>query len=373
MAPLLLPVLLLPALLLWSGPSLAQAGVDPFLVLLHTDDGPTSDQLFFFSMATGSGSHATQIRRNPEVLKVRGLSENLYESIGREKDPSVREGAVLFMPILQSDGTSRSAIFVETSTGYTTYYDDMGKGGKLGKLITLIGRPFGPIASTDANFALVPRRDDSGRTEGAYLVHGTTGRGLYIAGLQDLELAPEVSTTNGLPEATGYISAAPIYRSEATASIALLDQGTGQLSYLDTGSNPSQLTQRAPALQSLNELFVTEGYNPISTRRFSLLPLQDADENTTGLAVVDVATGQFGLLENPGTPGSRLRIAARTIYDVIAGGKSDQARSFALVAHEESSGTAGLWLLDSLTRSLVYIDNLRDPARLRLRPVTFDR
>lgn len=352
----------------------APVPIDPFLLLADTSDGPTTSDFFYFSLATGTEFFARDARRSPENLRVRRLQQNLFRQIGRAADPLARQGEILFLPILQADGSSNSAVFVETSTGYTTFFDDLGRGGELGKLVTLIGRPFGPLASTDANFALVPRRDGSGRTQGVYLYHATSGRGLYLAGLQDLDPDPPVSATEALPQLSGYVSAAPITISEETVSIAVLDHGTGQLQFLDIGNRPEQLTLRVSPLKSFYELFVADSYNPISTRRFHLVPIQNGDDTTVQLFLADVATGQIAVISGLRSPtAQQLNVLPQNIYDALPGGSSDQPRTFSLLAHEETDGTRGIWLADSATRRFVYISNLSNPSGPTLRPVTIQR
>ncbi|MCG8458013.1 MAG: hypothetical protein MI919_17185, partial [Holophagales bacterium] len=359
-------VLLIPLLAAtWAQTADAQA-VDPYLALSRTSSGPTSSEFFFFRLGGGSGSRASGLRRNPDEIEVRRLESNLFRQIGRATDQAAQVGEIFLEPILESDGAARSALFVETSTGYTVYFSELGRGGKLGEMITLLGRPFGPLAAADGNFALLPRRSGSGRTEGAYLYHATTGRGLYLGGLQELEIDPPVSATVPLPSLGGKVTAVSLTSSEETTGFLLIDHADGKVGILElTGGRPEQLEYRETQTR-ITPSFASESLNP-SPRRYSAIPIQDGEDSTLGVLVVDVGSGQMGYLTDLSSGEPQIAVFPQKIYEFLPTGVAETPRSFELVAHRESRRTRGFWLLDSLTAAILYVSSPTNPAELTIR------
>ncbi|MEO1085037.1 MAG: hypothetical protein AAFY88_12405 [Acidobacteriota bacterium] len=210
------------AALLAAGPVLAQQVAQSHLTMPRYGSGGVTEEYFSLDLATGRVTLADQLRREPEKVRLRRTDMNLFQEIGRPSDQPAQPGEMLLMPIRESDGSVRTALLVETSTGYTAFFEEVGRNDELGEIITTIGRPFGPLAAEDLNFVLLPRRDGSGKTVGAYLYHGTTGKGLYVSGLNEIVPDPPMSATAELPTSTGYITAAPITSEEETQSYVVM-------------------------------------------------------------------------------------------------------------------------------------------------------
>ena len=157
--------------LLFGTPATAQSDT-PFLTLPRFGSGDQPDVFLYFDHSGGTGYLLEGLRRSPTQLRGQRLADNLFQQIGRSASQGAIHGELMLMPIF-SGSSVRDALFVETSTGYVAYLDEFGKNGKLGNLVTVIGRPYGPLAAGDGNFALLQRRDSSGKTDGAYLYHGT--------------------------------------------------------------------------------------------------------------------------------------------------------------------------------------------------------
>ncbi|MEM8998472.1 MAG: hypothetical protein AAGF23_27045, partial [Acidobacteriota bacterium] len=166
------------AALLAAGPTFAQQVAQSHLTMPRYGSGGVTEEYFSVDLATGRVALADQLRREPETVRLRRTDMNLFQEIGRPANQPAQPGEMLLMPIRESDGSVRTAMLVESSTGYTAFFDEVGRNDELGQIITTIGRPFGPLAAEDLNFVLLPRRDGSGKTVGAYLYHGTTGKGL---------------------------------------------------------------------------------------------------------------------------------------------------------------------------------------------------
>lgn len=338
----------------------------PFFTLPRFGGGDQPEVFLYFDHTSGGGYLLEGLRRAPTQLRGGRLADNLFNLIGRAPNQPAIHGELLLLPIFSSSNTVRDALFVETSTGYVAYLDEFGKNGKLGTLVTVIGRPFGPLAAGDGNYALLQHRDSSGKTDGAYLYHGTTGNAIYIGGISKLPTDLKGLSTVELPKFEGRFGAAEILSGGGTAGYLLVDANTGKVSFLDLVSGaPERLAVRSIGLDFLTA-FAADKLNP-SLQRFVLEPLQQ-DGTTRSVLVIDVASGQIGLIDEPlGQP--RLRILPQNVYSVLRPGAGDVPRTFATVRN----GSDGIWLLDSLSASLLYISSPLVPAETRIQTVGIER
>lgn len=368
---LLVPFTLLALALVFPQPLPAQQVAGATLNLPRFSSGGVTEEYFSLDLASGRISLADQLRREPDRVRLRRGELNLFQAIGRPTSQPAQPGELALLPIRESDRSVRTALFVETSTGYTAFFDEVGRSDQIGKIVTTIGRPFGPLAAADLNFVLLPRREGSGKTVGAYLYHGTTGKGLYISGLDEIKPDPPVSATAELPTSTGYITAAPITSQERTESYVVIDSGTGGVFFLNTTGRPEQLAERKTSLELFGD-FAAEQLN-VAPRRFYPVPLQDGQDTTRRVLIVDVGSGQLGLLDGIRSPEPRVAILPQNIYSSIAGGIQTTSRHVELIPAVESGGTRGVWLSDSLTNTLLYIESPDSPADIAIRRVTVGR
>jgi hypothetical protein len=351
-------------LLCLGSPATAQNDT-PFMTLPRFGSSDQPDIFLYFDHNNGGGNLVEGLRRAPTQLRSQRLADNLFQQIGRQTGQGAIHGELLLMPIFASSGTVRDALFVETSTGYVAYLDEFAKNDKLGTLVTVIGRPYGPLAAGDGNFALLHRRDASGKTDGAYLYHGTTGKAIYINGLAKLTLDLKGVTTVELPKFAGRFAAVELTNGDATVSYLLVDATTGKVSFLDVTGAPERLNARQSSIDLLSA-FTADKLNP-SLQRFVAEPLQE-NGTTRAVLLVDVASGGVALIDDPlGQP--RLRILPPNVYNVIRPMAGEVPRTFATVRN----GTAGVWLIDSLSAGMIYIASPLVPAELRISTVGIER
>lgn len=355
----------LAAMLATAAPLAAQVVANPYLGTARFQNQAT-DEFFFFDEADGRGRIADRLRQ-PTEIRIRVLPGNLFSLFGRESQPVF--GDLHMAPIFDSGGTVRSALFVEASTGYMAYIEDIGRGGNLGQLVTTIGRPFGPIRGGDGNYALLPLRGRNGATRGAYLYHGLDGATLYVDDIGELRNDPPVATATTLPPAEGWVSTAELLNDEATVGFVLIDNHAGSVTRVDLAqSQPSRLSARTFGLD-LNEAFASDAYNPSPTR-FVLVSLNVAGPSTTRLLVIDTSTGRLAYLDGLEGTAARLSHLPPNLYDVLRPGLGDVTRVLTPIPDQGPSGlTEGVWLIDSQSGSLLYLDNVQDPARLSISPV----
>lgn len=351
------------ALIVTTSPGMAQPGP---IVSLPEYESTSVDGFFHLDLTTGQVFLTDQLSRSE--IRAQRLSQNLFTEIGRPTDQPAREGEIFLGPIRDGDGALRSVLFVESSTGYIAYFQEIGRGSTFGQIEVVIGRPFGPIAANDGNFALVMRRDRSGRTDGAYLYHATTGRGLYVGNLRKLDNEPPVAATTALPKLQGRVAAVAIQSSRgATTGFLIADSGSGELYFVDsTSDSTSQLAYRKSPLD-LSAAFAADG-EAETDHLFLGVPLQQG-EATRHALFVDVNSGEMVVIQDLDTRPT-LRKLRPKLYDVIDS-REPGNRHLALVPALEGGDTKGVWVIDGPTRAVVYIENPATPGSTLLRRVGF--
>ncbi len=345
----------------------------PILAFPDATTGGASGTYYYINLTDGKPYVVDGLSRDPLNLRSQALEENLFQVIGRPAGQAAYAGEIFFAPLASNDGSVRAGIYVETAIGYVAFFEEPGRGRKLGKIITVIGRPFESIMSMDGNYALMPRRDTSGRTEGAYLYHATSGRGLYLGGLRKLEPSVKARPTSDLPVLAGRVTTAEIHvGSEASGAYLVADPASGEVYYLRLLSGAAtQVTPQKTPVQ-LYDVFSREGSHT-SARRFLAVPVNSGRSRTEQIFIADAVTGETAVLVGvtDGDVETRLVKAAPVNRWLRDGGGE---RVFSAVPHTSSSGaTLGIWLIDSQSRSTVYIDNPGQPGEMTTARVTVER
>ncbi len=338
------------------------------IVAVPQDAAGGTDDFYYLDLDDGTLIHVDQLRRDPLRLRSQRLGQNPFQEIGRPASQPAGAGEILLEPIHFASRVARAAVFVESSTGYVAYYDQLGKGGGFGQILTVIGRPFGAIAAADGNFALLMRHDNNGRTVGAYLYHAGSGRGIYLRRLNRLDTDVPTSAAAGFPRLTGKVSAAELQVAERTAGYLVADAADGSLRFLDLdGSN---VTVRDAGV-SLFPTFAPDATNP-ADRRVTAVPIRNSQETTTHVLFADAATGDLAVLAgvDDANRSPVLNKLGANLYAVLGTTVDAGWRTVAAVPGVSGNGaTSGLWLIDSLTRRLAFVDNAETPGSTTVRRV----
>ena len=353
---------LLSALCLLAPPTLAQGhfSVLPFYGTVDTNS------FFLIELDDGRTTLVDRLDRNPPRRSP--LRQNPFREIGRPDDQKGYPGEILLTGIRDGDGSLQAVLFVESSTGYVAFFDTPGRSNQLGELSTALGRPFGPLATTDGNYALIPQRDSSGRTVGAYLYHATTGQGLHLDGLRKLEIDGAVTPTTPLPQLQGRVAATALQSSrEETVGFLFADSGDGSLYYADVnGRDPARLVHRQLPQKLFDTLPAT---GPHSTpQRLVAVPIQAGDASTRHVLFLDVASGSMALLQSLDQNTTLVGLASN-LYDLLGTEPATVQRTFTAIPHIEDDATRGVWVLDSVTGRLLYIESPNRPGAVTVRPV----
>ncbi len=339
----------------------------PVMAMPHDTTGGTDD-FYYLDLGDSGLTHVDQLRRDPVRLRAQRLRQNPFREIGRPADQAANPGEILLMPIHTGPRNARAAFFVETSTGYAAYYEQLGKGGAFGRILTVIGRPFATLAAADGNFALLVRHDSDGRTVGAFLYHAGGGRSLYVRGLNRLNTDVPTNPAGGFPKLTGRVGAAEVQVFDRTAGYLVADAADGTLRFLDLeGTN---VTVRDAGV-GLFPTFAAEAADP-ADRQLTAVPIRDSRETTTHVLFVDVATGELAVLsgiEDPSRAPALSKLGAN-LYTVLGTAANAGWRNVAAVPGVASNGaTSGVWLIDSHTRRLAFVNNAENPGSATVRRV----
>lgn len=362
------------AALLAATPSGAQAGA-PVLTLPIASSGGQSSTYLSISLADGSSRLIDRLSRDPLHLRSRTLDENLFRLIGRATDQQAAVGEIFFAPILSGDGGVRAGLYVETPIGYVAYFEDPGRGNRLGEIKALTSRAFEGVAAADGNFALLMRQDNAGRTDGAYLYHATAGTAVYLDGLRKLELSPRTRTIEGLPRLAGRVSADAVYLgSEEPSSYAVVDSASGEIHFLELTPRAPQQIRPVRLDFSLWDVFERQGTHT-SGRRFVLVAVDQSLAVTEHLFIADAVTGETAVLEFVTNADVETRLRkGRPVGGLLSSGGDGGERVFSAVPRVSDTGaTLGVWLIDSQSRRTVYVDRPGLPDEMTVTSVVIDR
>lgn len=316
----------------------------------------------FFHIQLDSGQAYLNERLDNPPLRSRRLDQNISREIGLATGMSI--GDLLLGPIRNGDGSLKAALLVETATGYVAFLDDIGRDSKLGAITVAIDRPFQSLAADDRGASLLMRRDSSGRTEGAYLYHATSGRAVYLDGLRKLDPAGAVTATVPWPT-LGQRAATVALQSprEETLGYWLGDPSTGE-------SYRVSLNRGAPTRISTRKLTVNlfdaiAGRGPHATYDpLVAVGLEDRNGETRHIFLLSVGSGEmavwFDVAGNGGSP-SIVKLT-RNLYDVLGSEPAPVPRTIEAIPQVGGDGVDGVYLLDSVTRRVVLVGDLTQPS-----------
>ncbi len=364
------------ALLASLAPALGQsvAVAPPVAAVPVYGGGGASESFLSFRLGDGDTHVVDRLRRDPLALRRRRLEENLFALVGRGADQPATAGEILLGPIHGGDGRVRAALYVETTIGYVAYFSQLGRDSRIGEFSSVIGRPFAPLGAADGNFALLLRRDSSGRTTTAYLYHATTGQCLYFSGVNKLETDLEVAATAALPTLTGRVAAVELHAgSDATAGYLAVDSGNGDLYFCDFSPGGPGRISVAKSARNLFEVFPREARFP-SPRRFLPVGIRESSRQTRHVMIFDAASGEMALVENidDRTRTPALLKVGRNLNTALQANES-MTRVFSAVPNVAGSGaTIGVWLVDNQTDAVAYVANPAMPSAVTVARVAFE-
>ncbi len=316
----------------------------------------------FFHIQLDSGQVYLSSRLDNPPVRSRRLDQNISREIGLATGMSI--GDLLLGPIRNGDGSLRAALLVETATGYVAFLDDIGRDSKLGTITVAIDRPFKALAADDRGASLLMRRDSSGRTEGAYLYHATSGRAVYLDGLRKLDPAGAVTATVPWPTLGQRAAAVPLQSArEETLGYWLADPSTGE-SYRVSVSRgaPARIATRK---LTTNLFDAIAGRGPHATYApLVAVGLEDRNGETRHIFLLSVGSGEmavwFDVAGNGGSP--RIVKLARNLYDVLGREPASVPRTIEAMPQVSPGGVDGVYLLDSVTRSVILAGSLTQPG-----------
>ncbi len=331
------------------------------IVALPQDSAGGTDTFYYLDLGNGTLTLGDQLRRDPLRIRAQRLSQNVFADIGRPASQPAAAGEILLAQVHSTSRNARAALFVEASTGYVAYYDQLGKGDNFGKIVTVIGRPFESLAAADGNFALLMRHNSNGRASGAYLYHAGSGRGLYLRLPNKPDPDTPTAAATGFPSLKGLISAAELQSSDRTTGYLVADAADGSLRFLDLDGN-NVVARESPV--GLFPAFSAEGADP-ATRRFTAVPIRNSGETTTHVLFADATSGDLAVVEGVDDPTRQpvVQKLSTNLYSALGTSASAGWRIIAAVPGVSSTGmTSGVWLIDSFTRRVAYVDSPETPG-----------
>ena len=343
----------------------------PILVVPRYDGDESTTGIFFIRLDDGTAVFIDKIKGAPLSFRRRTVNESVFSALGRSTDNPAKPGEIVAGEIRAGDGHVRRLFIVDTSTGTVAYLDVPADRSRGATLRHVNGRPAEAIASDDGNFALIMRRDGSGRTDGAYLYHGTSGQCVYFAHVDQLNPNPIAMLVNSvLPMMEGRVAALELQDgSEATPEALLIDSGSGRV--YRVGALEHQPTQVTVTRQEIDLFqFFPETPTIPTPQRFVLVPGFSGNGATDSVFILDAGSGRMAVLKNVRKGGTmRLDGSDQNLYSHLP--ESDgRPRVLAAVPKVGASGTTdGAWVFDSATGEVLFLEKIRGPHNLRIHRV----
>lgn len=348
------------------------AGVtgSPKLAIPRYDYHDATRGIFVIDLKNGHASMVDRVKTTSLEIRSRPFPYNVFTALGRSLAQPALNGQILAGPIHKGNGEVHAVLLVDTTTGAMAYVTEMD--GELTKfrIKRFSNLPAEHLADSDGNFALVMRREASGKTVAAYLYHGTTGQCALFNGLDDLATDITGMPTTSLPTTVGNVSSVALQGgSDATTHFLLIDNENGKMSLVGgVKRKPTQLTVKTLS-RNLVSSFPKD--TPVATPiRFVPVAVTTRSGSTNGALILDVASGSMAILEHLTEP-SKLRLVGvnHSIYGLLPANVG-QARSISAVPKVDDSGvTVGVWFFDNASEKILFLNDLQNSNNLKLREV----
>lgn len=350
-----------------AAPVVNSAFASPVLAVPKFDNDDSTKGIFFVNLDSGNAFFIDKVKGSPQTVRTRAINQNVFEVLGRQPGDAARNGQVLIGPVRKSNGTVHALYLVDTTTGKMGYITDLENRSFEGRLRHVKGAPAGNMASDDGNFTLVMHQDRSGKTDGALLYNGTTGKSAYFYGVGALEPELKPFSTTPLPPTGGGVSSLAIVAgSEVTDAMLLLDPVSGSLHYVVMSKKKAWEFQISTLPHNLFDVFPTDA--AVQTpHRFVFVPLTSGSGATDRALIIDVGSGAIALLDKlRNTKKLSLKPLNRNIYTRLTRNVARPRVITAVPKVNGSGATGGAWLFDSVTGKILFLDELLDPKNLRI-------
>lgn len=345
------------------------AGAESLAVPVYNASGST-DSIFLVDLRNGRVSKL-EPRSNGRVLREAAVGQNLFTTIGRQRDTPAAVGHFLVKGVGGRFGRTRALLLAETPTGYMAYLTRVGQGGQVGELSTIGGRPGLDMATADGNFALLPRTGDDRRTRAAYLYHGGSGKCLLLEGVDEEANEPSTRPCAPLPTLRLGRGVAALETSDgATSGYLVVDESDGTVYRLSvTPGRPETLQATATQLNLASVFPPVEGEAP--SLRYALAPVRGGGGAVRAFLAADAHSGRMALVRDADGSLSAVLVPAqlRSVLDPDPG-----RRDLLLIPRVSGTGaTVGVWVLDAGSRRALLVEDPGSPADLGIRSVEIRR
>jgi len=342
----------------------------PILAAPKYDNDESTKGIFFISLETGNAFFIDKVKGSPLSVRTRTLNQNIFKALGRTPGESAQQGDILVGSIRKKSGQMHALLLVDTTTGALSYIADLDSRSYDGRLQPIRGKPALDLVGDGGPCALAMWEDHSGKTEGAFLINGKTGQGIYFEGVGDLEPYLTVRRTPAVRPMPGGVSVLPIHSSdESTSHLLLIDDQDGTLTTLG-------LPRKEPwhfTITTLSQniyIGIPREATVQTPHRLVPIAINSSSGATDGAIVVDVGSGSMVMLDHLRDPQkTRLIGVSRNIYEKLPK-EVARPRVITAVCKIDSSGASeGAWLFDSVTGNIVFLDNLQHPGNLEISTV----
>ena len=351
-----------------TGPTVA-AKTPSNIVVPRFDNDDSTRGLYLFDLSDGAGHLFKRVRKTPLDIQPAPLGHTLFEPIRRSGHAG--PGRVLAGPIRSGSGRLHALLIVDTTSGNLGYLAGLDDDPTGGRVMPFAGSPAADLRSNDGAFALIMRRSSKGKTLGAYLYNGTTGRCRLFKNIGDLATDGRSEPATDLPTTGPGVTAVEVHSgNEATTHFLLIDSASGALHLIGgVEKKPTHLMTRTLPVNLLRSF--PEGSGGSGSQRFVPVPITDRNGATESILIIDADSGGMAFLEDfRDTSRARLVGARGSVFDLL---RIEPGRRKALAAApkiDDTGITEGVWVFEPATGEIVFLNLRPDRYRPAIRRVT---
>ena len=221
----------------------------PILAVPKYDNDDSTKGIFFVGLADCSAFFIDKVKGSPQSVRSRALNQNIFKLLGSATGPSRPQRPDSHRPREERQRHGPRPLPRRYHDREDGLHHEPRQQVLRGAVAVRQGRPRRRYGlQTTGNFALVMHQNSAGKTDGAILYHGTTGKSAYFYGAGALRPELKPLPTSPLPPTGGGVSEFEILAgSEATDAMLLLDPNSGSMNYVSIAEKRSVISRSRPS------------------------------------------------------------------------------------------------------------------------------
>lgn len=300
---------------------------------------------------------------SPDKLK----KEILKIDILKEADLAYKNfSGVLLKEIKNKDGDSDNMLLVNTNDGKIAYIKGIQKDLDNIEIIKHTGSSFKEISSDNDIFTIFMHYNSLGETDGSYLYNLTKGKIIHLYEIQKMHKSYIPKLIEDMPIISNDVSIAEIHSGKKGARCHLLiNNYTGEVYWIEIDmDNSNKVYMRKEKINFIH--YFGQATQDTSVYRFIIVPILKTYDSTWEAFLIDNATGKLAVFRNVHDyKNMEIKLIKENLFDYID--KSNNAIKG--IPKIKKGDTKGIWIYRNSTEDLIYIDNIDNIRKLKIRKI----